>query len=42
MGPGEMPPGTATFVGGPAHFLNQNWGGAAGIHTTGSPAFPIT
>lgn len=39
MGPREMLSGTCAYVGGPAHFLNQNWGGAAGTHRTSSPAF---
>lgn len=39
MGPREVLLGTATYVGGPTHFLNQKWGGAAGTHRTSSPAF---
>lgn len=39
MGPRETLPGTSISVGGPACFLNQNWGGATGTHRTSSPAF---
>lgn len=31
--------GTSTYVGGPTHFWNQNWGRAAGTHRTSSSAF---